>query len=99
MDLPTALQYGRDALDVVGAAASLYFSGKSLAAAAAPRLVDMALDRAEPHPAVMAALVKYRPQIEEFFDAVDKRVRERLDAAPAAAPAPAPAPKPAAPTP
>jgi hypothetical protein len=84
MDYSKFVPYLHLAIEAVGGAAVVYQGLTKGALYAAPHLVDFALDRAFSHPKVGAALVKFRPQIEDFFDAADAQVKARLDAAAAA---------------
>lgn len=45
----------------------------------APAVVDLGLDELEKNPVIKAELIKYRPQIEALFDAVDAEFKAKLD--------------------
>lgn len=74
------MPYVHVALELLGGAIAIKEFASRSAIAAAPHLVDVAMDTAFKHPRVAAALSKYRPQIEAFFDAADAEMKKRLDA-------------------
>lgn len=93
MTISDIAPYLHSGLELVGGSVVLYQSVSKASVAAAPHLVDLAFDKAFAHPKVAAALTRYRPQIEAFFDAAGAQLKKRLDATVVAA-VPADAAKP-----